>query len=422
LTLAIASFAIGDDWTLHEQFTAVLQGHEPIHSPYQGPNSLFSGSEGRTSVTSTLFLGRRLWSGAALFVNPELIAGQGFSHTMGIAGFPNGEIYRVDNPAPKVVLSRLYFQQVFGFGSQTETIGSDQNQLAGTIPVNRVTLAGGHFSLSDFFDNNSYSHDPRTQFMNWALFTNGTWDYPADTRGYTNAIYAEYNRESWALRAATAMEPRQANQLTMDPRISEAHGDEMEFEHRYKVSNQIGKVRVLGWWNHAHMGNYQAATMTAAALGVAPDVTATRTYSEKYGVGLNLEQSLTRDLGFFTRAGWDDGKTETWAFTEIDRTVQAGFSWKGTLWNRPDDVLASAVVINGLSPDHRAYLAAGGVSFLIGDGRLNYAPEQIWETYYALKLWKPLTLTTDVQGVKNPAYNADRGPVLILGERVHLEF
>ncbi len=183
-----------------------------------------------------------------------------------------------------------------------------------------------------------------------------------------------------------------------------------------------GKVRLLGWWNHAHMGDYQAAVTDATLSGATPDITTTRTYSQKYGFGLNIEQAITSDLGFFSRVGWDDGKTETWAFTEIDRSVSAGFSLKGTFWRRPEDVLASAVAINGLSPDHRAYLAAGGVGFIIGDGRLNYAPEQIWETYYAITLWKHLMLTPDIQLIKNPAYNADRGPVVVGTFRVHVEF
>jgi high affinity Mn2+ porin len=419
---SFSNFSLSDDWSLHEQATAIFQGHEPFSSLYQGSNSLYPGSEGRTSFTSTLFLGRRLWQGGALFVNPELLAGQGFSHTLGMAGFPNGEIYRVDSPSPKIVLSRLYFQQVWGLGQATEKKESDQNQLAGAVSIERITFVAGKFSLADFFDNNTYSHDPRTQFMNWALFTNGSWDYPADTRGYTYGFYTEYNRASWAVRAATVMVPRQANQLILDPNIANAHGDQIEFENRYHVQEHPGAFRLLGWMNHAHMGNYQAAVADAVSLGTTPDITTTRSYSQKYGFGINIEQELMNNLGFFTRAGWDDGRTETWAFTEIDRTAQAGFSLKGTSWNRPEDVLASAYGINGLSPDHRAYLAAGGIGFLIGDGKLNYAPEQIWETYYALKLCPHVTLTPDIQLAKNPAYNADRGPVLVGAIRLHAEF
>ena len=410
-----------DNWTVHEQFTSILQGHEPLHSPYTGPNSLFPGTEGRTSITATLFLGRRLWEGASFYVNPEVIAGQGFSQTHGLAGFPNGEIYRVDNPDPKIVLSRLYYQQIWGFGTGTETLSSDQNQLGGPVPEIRLTMVGGKFSLVDFFDDNAYSHDPRTQFMNWALFTNGSWDYPADTRGYTYGFYAEYNQPRWAIRAASVLEPREANGLSLETRISRAHGDQIEMETRYHRESHPGKLRLLAWLNHAHMGSYQAALAQAVSSGAPPDVAATRDYSQKYGFGVNIEQELTKDLGFFSRAGWDDGRTETWAFTEIDRTVCAGLSLKGSAWHRPDDTLASAVVVNGLSPDHKNYLRAGGTSFLIGDGQLNYAPEQIWETYYALRVYQHVTLSPDVQLIKNPAFNADRGPVVIGAIRVHLE-
>lgn len=406
-------------WTFHTQATTVSQGHFAFHAPYSGPNSLGSVPEARTSFTSTEFMGRRLWKGGSVYFNPEIIAGQGVSFTLGLAGYPNGEIYRIDDPSFKTVLSRLYFQQIWGLSRETERIESGQNQLPGDVPKERLTFVVGKFSLTDFFDINAYSHDPRTQFLNWSLFANGAWDYAADTRGYTWGLYGEYNRPSWAIRVASVLEPRQANQLTLETRVGRARSENIEAEWRYRFCERSGKLRVMSFWNNAHMGDYDAAVNLSLT---APDITPTRDYRLKYGFGLNVEQELTPDLGFFSRLGWNDGKTETWAFTEIDHTAAVGLSLAGTRWGRRDDRVGLALVINGLSSQQRRYLSRGGLGFIIGDGALNYAPEQIVESYYAFHVWRYFTLTTDVQGVRNPAHNASRGPVFLIAERVHLEF
>ncbi len=407
------------DWTFHTQATTVSQGHFAFHSPYSASTSLSATPEARTSFTTTEFVGRRLWTGGSVYFNPEIIAGQGVSRTLGVAGYPNGEIYRVSDTNFSLVLSRLYFQQVYGLSPETEHVESAPNQLAGDMAKERFTFVMGKFSLSDFFDGNAYSHDPRTQFLNWALFANGAWDYAADTRGYTWGIYGEYNRPSWAVRAASVLVPREANGLAMETRVSQARADQVEAEWRYSIKDEPGRLHLLSYMNHAHMGDYDAALSQSPS---APDITQTRDYRLKYGFGLNVEQALTSDLGFFTRLGWNDGKTETWAFTEIDQSAAFGFSLAGKRWGRAGDRVGLAAVINGLSSEHRAYLSHGGLGFIIGDGALNYAPEQIIESYYAFHCWRYFTLTTDIQGVHNPAYNADRGPVLLLAERVHLEF
>jgi len=406
-------------WTLHTQATTISQGHFAFHAPYTGPNSLSPQAEARTSFTSTEFIGRKLWTGGSVYFNPEIIGGQGVSHTLGMAGFPNGEIYRVDDPSIKLVMSRLYYQQIVGLSQETEHFDSAQNQLAGNVAQKRLTFVAGKFSLVDFFDRNTYSSDARNQFMNWALFANGAWDYAADTRGYTWGVYGEYNQPQWALRAASVLEPLFPNQSEMDMRIGRARADQAELEWRYARDVHPGKLRFLSYVNQSHAGEYSSALNLSP---VNPQIGDTRDYRTKYGFGLNLEQAITSDLGLFSRAGWNNGTTETWAFTEIDRTVSAGLLLAGTHWGRQEDRVGLAFVANGLSSEHRQYLAAGGLGFILGDGALNYAPEQIVETYYAFHFWRYWTLTTDLQGVKNPGYNADRGPVLILAERVHVEF
>jgi high affinity Mn2+ porin len=406
-----------EDYSLHFQGTMVSQGHPGFHAPYAGPRSLASFAEIRNSYTTTLFLGARLWKGAEVYADPEMSAGEGIGQLVGIAGYPNGDVARVLNSAPGVYLARGYFRQIIGFGGETETVPADQNQLAATYDISRLTLTAGKFSAADQFDNNAYSHDPRAQFLNWALMSNGAWDYPADVRGYTLGATAELNQPRWAVRYGIFMEPAEASGGPLDYHIGRAFGQAAEYEQRYQIANKPGKLRLLAFLNHAHMGSY-----TDAAMLVPPDITRTRRYSVKYGFGINLEQQLTGDLGLFARIGWNNGRREDWAFTEIDRTASVGLSLKGTRWSRPDDTVGLAGVLNGLSDEHRRYLSNGGVGFIIGDGKLTYDLEEIAETYYSAKLFKIFYLTGDLQFVNHPAYNRDRGPVVVGAIRLHVQF
>lgn len=376
----------------------------------------------------TVFAGFRLLKNTELYVDPELAGGSGFNKTTGIAGFPNGEIYRVDDASPKWSLARMYVKQTFSLARwfagvdanslQKETLKDDKNQLADTVDVDRLTIVAGRFALNDFLDNNTYSHDPRTQFLNWALMDYGAWDYAADTRGYSWGLYFEWNRPKWSLRWATVMVPHRANQMDLDTNFLAARGDNLEFEQRYTVGGNDGACRVLVFENHANMGDYRT-TLNTPSYNL--DITQSRSMSVKYGVGFNIEQALSQELGVFLRASWNDGHTETWAFTEVDQSLSFGASLKGNRWHRDSDSAGAALIINGLSNAHRDYLTAGGYGFVIGDGHLNYANEAIAEVYYLYKVKDGLDLSGDVQYVQNPAYNADRGPVSIASARLHYE-
>ncbi len=83
--------------------------------------------------------------------------------------------------------------------------------------------------------------------------------------------------------------------------------------------------------------------------------------------------------------------------------------------------MASEFSAAGLSGVHASYLAHGGLDFIIGDGRLNYAPEEIWETYYSARVAPGFWTTFDVQRVINPAFNQDRGPLWVESIRLHIE-
>ena len=412
-----------ESWiSIHAQATSVTQTHDVFPSPYIGPRSLLPVESTPTSVTATLFLDGRLWetegwSGELVF-NPEIASGPGLSDSQGIAGFPNGEITRVGVVAPTPYFARIYLRQTFSFGGEQEKFGDEANQIAGMVDIDRFTLSVGKFTPTDFFDNNRYSHDPRTQFLPWSIMYNGAWDYPANVRGYTYGIAADFNQKYWALRYGIFAEPTFANGAPLDPKFLKANGQVVEYEQRYGLDEHPGALRLLAYLNRAHMGDYLESLQQ---MPVNPDVTATAAYRYKYGFGLSWDHELTKQWGVFARLGWNDGHTESWAFTAIDRLAELGMLLKGKCWCRPDDVVGLAGCINGLSGDHRNYLAAGGLDFIIGDGKLNYGPEEILDFFYNFQLTKGIFVAFDFQEVNHPAYNRDRGPVSIYTLRVHLE-
>ena len=408
-------------WNLFYQATSIGQYHGTFRAPYSGPFSLQNYSERDVSLTTTLFFSVHLASNTVLTFDPEIAGGRGFSGVDGLANSSNGELPRVASATPKPYLARLYLSHDFGFGSETESVESE-NQLRGPRPMTRYTITAGRFTLTDFFDNNRYTHDPRTQFMGWAVMFNGAWDYPADVRGYTWGWVHEFHTKNWSLRYASAAMPRVANGLRFDRRLFRDRGDVVEGEHRYLARKHPGTVRLLGYANHADAGTYRDAILQAERNGGSPDITSTRRVGTlKYGVGLNIEQELTKNIGVFARLGWNDGKTESFAFTAIDLLATAGVSMSGRRWHRPFDTVAAELTVSGLSGVHALYLARGGTDFLIGDGRLQYAPEYIWETYYSARLFPGFFATFDLQHVANPAFNQDRGPVWISSIRLHLE-
>jgi len=412
-----------ENWNLYYQATSIGDHHGSFNSPYQGPLSLQSSPESDVSITTTLFFSLRLGQGTQVVFDPEIAGGRGFSHVDGLADAPNGELPRVASATPKPYLARLFISHDFGFGSEKEHFDSDQNQLAGDRPMTRFTITAGRFSLTDFFDHNAYSNDPRAQFQAWGLMYNGAWDYPADTRGYTWGIVNEFHTKNWSLRYGIAAEPRVANGSQFDRRLFVDHGQTFEEERSYSWRNHPGAIRWLQYLNRTRSGSYVEAVQLAEETGTTPVVQAIRRPGTlKYGSGVSFDQELSRDVGVFSRLGWNDGKTEDFAFTAIDRLAEGGVSVKGTRWKRKDDVVATAFVAAGISGVHAVYLAMGGLDFLIGDGRLNYAPEYLWESYYSARIVRGFYATFDVQHYNNPAYNHDRGPVLVESIRLHIEF
>jgi high affinity Mn2+ porin len=411
--------AAAQNWNWHVQNTVIVQGHPAFPAKYSGPNSLDSQGEVRETVSADIYSGVRLWQGAEAHVDGLMWQGFGLSKGVGVDGFPNGEGSRVGTKVPNVNLARVFVRQVIGFGGDQEKVDDDLLQLAGTQDVSRLTLTIGRYSAKDIFDNNAYANNPRTQFMNWALMANEAWDIPADSLGYQTGIAAELNEPQWTFRYGFFQMPKESNGTAQDQHYLKAWGMVWEIERRYLLNNHPGVVRLLGFLNRAHMGSYQIAVDNAARPA---DIIATRAYRSKYGFGLNLEQEVCSNVGVFSRLGWSDGQNEAWCFSDVDRTATLGVSVKGGAWHRSDDTFALAGVLNGISRVHQEFFQAGGTGILAGDGNLTYGLEKILETYYDVGVWKTIHVTANYQFVVDPAFNRDRGPVSVIGARLHWEF
>lgn len=423
-TVKSPSEARQQDFDLKGQLTYIGQLKPNFRAAYTLPgfSSLSSSKEESHSVTATAYLGVRLWPGAEAYINEEMVIGVPFSNLAGLAAVPNTELQKASGPAPIFYMPRAFVRQTWGLGGETQQAESGINQLAGALQSRRLVLSAGKLSVMDIFDGNAYAHDGRKDFFNWVNVAGGAFDYAADVRGYSIGAAIEYYRDEWVFRAGRFMVPRQSNGLQLNYSVMKFHGDQVEMEHAHELAGMPGKARLLFFGNRELAGRFDDALAWAAQRGGTPDVANVRRPDTKRGFVLNLEQSLARDLGVFTRLSRNDGKTEMFSYTEVERSVQLGASLRGDRWGRHGDTLGAAWTVNGLSMAHRAYLTAGGTGFLIGDGKLAYRPETLSEIYYSVPLGKTQWLTADWSHIANPAYNADRGPVNVFGVRIHAEF
>jgi high affinity Mn2+ porin len=411
------------------QANIVFQGRLPFHAAYEGPNSFQSGAEYKTSLVGTLFAGMRLTNSTRyntdLILDVESAGGRGLSQALGLAGFTNLDVVRNPTLGTKPYLARYEIHQTIGLTNETTAQGTGPFSFAPEVPVRRIELRVGRMTLPDFFDANPIGTDSHLQFLNWTVDNNGAWDYAADTRGYTVGGIAEYDDRAWSLRYGLFAMPTVANGIDLDWALSRAHAQNGEFELRHSfVPKRKGTQRVLFYANRAHMGDYREA-VEAYASG--RDKTADIMQHEhfgalKYGFGLNADQEVTENLRVFGRFGWNDGHTESFAYTEVDQTVELGGDYEATRWHRANDKLGFAVVSNAIKRDHQNYLKAGGLGFLLGDGNLRYGRETIVESYYTLHAWRGLFYSVDVQHVANPGYNRDRGPAWVGSVRAHIDF
>ncbi|MFI5447826.1 carbohydrate porin [Polaromonas sp. UC242_47] len=404
------------------QATYLWQSKPGFPAAYSGVNSLSPLPEKSYSFTSTAYLGLRLAPDTELYFNPELVQGVPMSRLTGLGGLTNAELQKTAGSNPTLYRARLFVRKTWGLGGEREAVASDFNQLAGLRDKDRVVLTAGNLAVSDIFDANAYAHDPRTQFMNWSFLTHGAYDFAADSRGYSWGAALEYYRGDWVIRAGRFMQPKESNGLALDHALQRHYGDQYELEKAYSLAGRPGTVKLLYFRNRAIMGGFSDAL--AQAAGGVPEIAPVRKLRVKQGWGINLEQSLSDNVGMFARLGRSDGESETYAFAEIDHSLSLGVAIKGASWGRAKDTLGLAYARNGLSASHQAFLAAGGSGFFVGDGRLNYRPEAIVEGYYSLALdvLKNSAISLGLQYIRNPAYNADRGPVRVLSVRLHTEF
>jgi high affinity Mn2+ porin len=425
------------------QFNVVFQAHGPFHSPYAGPNSMLSRGEYKTSLVGTLFLGFELIRNPAhhleAIYDEESAAGRGISEALGLAGFTNLDVVRNPTLGPTPYLARVLLHQTIGLSSELTEADRGPFSLATRVPVRRIELRVGKMGLPDTFDLNSIGTDSHLQFLNWTADNNGAWDYAADTRGYTYGAIAEYDDHAFSARYGVALMPKIANDIDLDWDLRRASGQNMEFEWRHGLlgsllaPNRKGVVRVLSYVNHAHMGLYRAANQAyLAGIDSTPDITKHETFGAvKYGFGLNAEQEMTGSLRVFGRIGWNEGAHESFAYTEVDQTFEFGGDYslrdglpglRSAPFHRENDKLGMVFVSNAIKRDHQTYLKLGGLGFLLGDGSLNYAREDVVEGYYNLHTWRGVYYALDGQFIEHPGYNQDRGPVLVESVRMHVDF
>jgi high affinity Mn2+ porin len=406
-------------WNVHVQNTDIFQWQPSFPAQYSGPNSLNSRAQTSETVDLDAFAGVRLWKNAEFHLDALYWQGFGLSKTLGVEAFPSASAYKIGNNKGNFAVTRAFIRQTINLGGDEIDVADDALHLAGKVDASRVVLTVGEISVLDIFDVNSYAGDPGSQFLNWAFVGNEGWDYPANSLGYITGFAGELYQPGWAVRYGFFQLPSVANGMAIDKAYLDAWGMVTEVERDFHLGSHPGAVRLGAFLNRARMGSYSEALDNPIRPA---DITLTRAYRLKYGFMLNAEQEIIDHIGVFSRLGWNDGQQEGWAYSDVDYTLSAGFHFDGALWMRPSDSIGLAGVMNGLSVTHRRYLEAGGLGVLDGDGALDYGWEKTLECYYNFAVWKSIHLTADYQFIDNPANNRARGPVSVLGGRLHWEF
>src|SRR5271154_2297103 len=407
------------------QANIILQWHDSFPAAFSGQNSFRPIGENATSKVYTLYLGYELTKTTEVFLDVEIAGGHGLSEALGLAGFVNLDVVRNPSLGQSPYLARLMLRQIIPLSSDRIEVQRGPFGLATSLPARRLEFRIGKFSMVDFFDLNSYGSDSHLQFLNWTVDNNGAYDYAANTRGYTDGAILEYDDHWFTARFGEALMPKVANGINLDADIARARGENLELDATgNRLLHRSGTVRFLSYLNIANMGNYEEANQIFLnGQSTVPDIVATRRQGrKKYGFELNFEQELPANLGVFGRVGWSDGRNESFAYTEVDRTVQAGVFSKGDKWRRKNDRAGAVFVANEIVAAHQQYLGYGGLGFLLGDGALTPGPEKIFEGFYTAHLWRGFFASCDFQHVNNPGYNKARGPVFVPGLRFHVEF
>ena len=412
-------------WWFSGQANLVFQAHGDFYAQYSGTNSLKNYAEHATSRVLTFFSGYEFTPNTMAYLDVEEAGWGGISGALGLAGFTNLDVVRNPTLGSQPYIARLMIQQIIPLSKEKMEVERTALSLATQVSVRRLDIRFGKFSLADFFDINIGGSDSHYQFLNWVIDNNGAWDYAADTRGYTVGAIFDYEDRNWGLRFAEALMPKIANGPNLDADVARARAENIELELRPKLLKNKGTtLRFLNYVNHANMGNYEEAVqLYLDHVTPTPDITATEKQGTiKYGFGFNFEQEVSTDVWAFGRWGWNEGKHESFAYTEDNEGVELGVYAKGTRWHRSLDRTGAAFVSSGISKAHQAYLVNGGLGFILGDGGLTYGRETIEEVFYTTHIWRGAFFAFDLQHINNPGYNQVRGPVTVPGLRLHLEF
>jgi high affinity Mn2+ porin len=409
------------------QANIVFQWHPSFPAAYSGPHSLRPVSESATSRVFTLYTGYELTPTTEVYLDVESAGGHGLSDSVGMAGYPDLDVVRVGLVSQTPYVARAMIRQVIPLTDErvTEDREATTFTLANTVPARRIEIRAGKFSMVDFFDTNTYGSDSHLQFLNWAIDDDAAYDYAANTRGYTDGAMIEYDDHWFSARFAESLMPKVANGINLDADIARTRAENLEFDFASDhIRHRRGVFRVMAYLNHADMGNYEKSIREYLDHETAtPDITATRQQGRhKYGFDFDWEQEIARDVGAFGRLGWSDGRNESFAYTECDRTAEGGVFLQGTRWGRRNDRVGVAFVGNGIVAAHREYFALGGIGFQLGDGGLTYGLEKVAESFYTAHVWRGLFVSYDLQHANNPGYNMARGPVLISSVRLHADF
>ena len=408
-------------YAVHGQTTFVAQRTDAFHAPYSGTNSL-KPSDSEETFDATLYAGLRIGSRTELWATPEIDQGFGLSETLGVAGFPSGEAYKVGKSDPYLKLPRAFARITLDVSGDREPVEPGLMDLGGEQTTDRVVVTAGKLSVVDVFDASRYAHDPRGDFMNWAAIDAGVFDYAADAWGFTIGAAAEWYRHEWTFRGGWFVLSDVPNSPKLD-----TSGDQFqwvaEIERRFTLGGQPGRVLLTGFDTHGRMGLLDDAVRAAESSGQPVDIAAVRERRSRLGAHVTFEQDLGADLAMFVRMGAADGRVEAYEFTDIDNAFATGFALNGSRWNRTDDTLGVAQLVNAISSERQRYLGAGGLGILVGDGKLpDPGRESITELYYSARVVARFFITLDYQYVENPAYNRERGPVSVLGLRLHAQF
>jgi hypothetical protein len=431
-------------WNIYGQLTYISSWKLPFSAAYTDLNgskmSLQPTAERSFTGTLTFYAGVRLWRGAELQIVPELIGLRPLSHLAGLgSAIQNFELQKTGSQTPTPYLSRAFVRQTFNLGRNEVDKPPGQMQLGSTVSARRVVVTLGKLSVLDVLDKNLFAADLRNQYLNMAFMTHAAFDFAADSRGYSWGGFVEFYLDAWALRFNHMMAPLHPNQLGLDVHFWRVYGEQLELEHNHTLWGRAGATRLLLYRNLEQMGRFDDAVAAVRSNpshnatrcsnfsygsqnASAPDFCWVRRANTKKGIGLNIEQYITQDIGFFARGMLSDGETEVYSYTSTDQSYSLGVLARGGMWRRARDVLGLAFAQAFISQAHAAYLQAGGIDGFIGDGNLRHASERVLEAFYMANAYKTIWLTADYQHIANPGYNADRGPVNIFGARLHAEF